>query len=127
METTTTFVLGILCGSFLLGIVYGVIGMLNMKKSQKQLQATVTNLQQEQDQLHHRIDEVLKDLDKQQVENQRDLDTRFNELHQVSDENRKYTDSRIDKTSDVLCQRMDILLNEGLKAYHGLEKQVPNK
>ncbi len=115
METTTTFVLGILCGSFLLGIVYGVIEMLKMKKSQKQLQATVTNLQQDRDQLHHRIDEVYKDLDKQQSENQRDLDSRFDEIHRTTDETRKYIDSRIDKSIDVLCQRMDILKDDIIK------------
>jgi len=119
METTTTFVLGILCGSFLLGIVYGVIGIVKMKKSQKQLQATVTDLNSGINDLHRRINELHKrftevifEENHKWIEKERELDTRFDEIHRTSDETRKYIDSRIDKSIDVLCQRMDILKDE---------------
>ena len=112
METTTTFVLGILCGSFLLGIIYGFIGIVRMKKSQKQLQATTENLIKDRDDLHRRIDEYINQISDYHNQQQRELDTRFDELHKISDDTKKYTDSRIDKTVDVLCQRMDIQQSE---------------
>ena len=123
METTTTFVLGILSGSFFLGMVYGVMGIVKMKKSQKQLQATVNSLEKIIDEIHGRIDftqNQIHHLDNETCQrlNRRDdiINQRIDEVmiktSRDNDEALRYVDSRIDKTIDVLQGNINSVYKE---------------
>jgi septal ring factor EnvC (AmiA/AmiB activator) len=118
---TLIFVLGTLSGLFLIGMVYAFVGVLKMSKQIKELQEEVHSI-------HRRIDETGDSL-------WRDMDTRFKEHEKHSDYiadqiNRKeevvhqriadlnsYVDSRIDKTVDALCLRIDVTMDEHKKEF----------
>jgi hypothetical protein len=123
METSTTFVLGILSGSFFLGMVYGVMGIVKMKKSQKQLQATVNSLEKQNEEVHGRIDSLLTEmhhLDNETCQrlNRRDdiinqrIDEAMIKTSRDNDEVLRYVDSRIDKTIDVLQGNINSVYKE---------------
>jgi gas vesicle protein len=88
---TTTFVLGILGGLFLVGIVYAFAGVLRMQKTVKQLAEDIPRI-------HREIDKKTDSL-------WRDTEKRFEDVMQYSDhltskinEVVSYVDSRIDKS-----------------------------
>jgi hypothetical protein len=135
METLLTFVLGALCGLFLIGMVYAFIGVLKMQKEIKKLQSDIRHYSSKlntvdheiharitkvDERAHRRIDETQRDRDDQIVDFRREVDNRFeetyrlmgannSEAHQRADEAFRYIDSRIDKAVTVLIQRMDMM------------------
>lgn len=135
---TLNFVLGALSGLFLVGIVYAFIGVLKMSKQIKDLKEEIQSINQGLGDTHRavdekndslwneidrRFDELHRSLDSRERDLTQDLDRRFEQIHHHSDylanevnrkhdETIKYTDSRIDKTIDALCLRMDAMLQE---------------
>ena len=123
METATTFVLGILSGSFFLWMVYGVMGIVKMKKSQKELQATVNSLEKNNEGIHQLIDECIHQMHRQDNEtcqrlNRRDdiINQRIDEVmiktSRDNDEAFRYVDKRIDKTIEVLQGNINSVYKE---------------
>jgi chromosome segregation ATPase len=130
---TLNFVLGALSGLFLVGIVYAFIGVLKMSKQIKDLKEEVQSINQSLSETHRTIDEKTDTLwtevdsrfththrliDDSERDLNQELDRRFEEIQRHSDylateinskidETTKYIDSRIDKTIDALCLRMD--------------------
>jgi gas vesicle protein len=89
---TTTFVLGILGGLFLVGIVYAFAGVLRMQKTVKHLAEDI-------------IPRIHREIDKKTDSLWRDTEKRFEDVMQYSDhltskinEVVSYVDSRIDKS-----------------------------
>ena len=125
---TLIFVLGTLSGLFLIGMVYAFVGVLKMSKQIKELQNEVHTI-------HKRIDETYDSLWRQ-------MDTRFHDYEKHSDYlsdqiNRKeeaihqriadlnsYVDSRIDKTVDALCVRMDVAIDEHNKEFEHVHLHI---
>jgi len=139
METTTTFVLGALCGLFLLGMVYAFIGVLKAQKEIKNLKHEYRYVKDQMDKMHndiyHMISNEIREVNDRIAEFRRDVDNMNEETHTIMgannsevhgriDEASRYIDSRLDKTIDALCTRMDTLLNDGLKAYHGTKEEL---
>ena len=146
METTITFVLGALCGLFLLGIVYAFIGVLKMQKQIKNQQQDFNHLQQQVDYLneqthliisenakevHGRLDEILRDLEQQRQDEVRRSNEDYQGLRKLLDDTNRYVDKRVDhcngisreyidkkieNTVDVLCTRMDLSKEQIIKS-----------
>ncbi len=138
METTIAFVLGITSGLLAIMLIGSFIGVLKMRKEVAGLKSDINSIYQTIGHVEsgfiHRIDEDIRNRDTQISEFRRDVDNRFEETYRVMgsnhsdvhhriDEVGRYVDKRIDKTVDTLSQRMDILLNDGLKAYHGTKEE----
>lgn len=130
---TLNFVLGALSGLFLVGIVYAFIGVLKMSKRIKNLQEEIQSINRELGETHHTIDEkndslwneldrriddvnrvienrerdLLQDIEKNFEDIRRHSDYLTDEVNKKQEEATKYIDSRIDKTIDALCMRMD--------------------
>jgi uncharacterized membrane-anchored protein YhcB (DUF1043 family) len=137
MEALLTFVLGILSGLFLLGIIYAFYGVLKTQRELKKLKETLNyyegklkdqevRLTKYREDLRRDMADLISDVRRQIDNRTEDLDKIIGsnnaDTHQRIDEVNRYIDSRIDKTVGVLCTRMDTLLNDGLKAYHGIKE-----
>lgn len=146
METTITFVLGALCGLFLLGMVYAFIGVLKMQKKIKvqhyefdHLHKQLNNIADEthrrittnEERAHQRMDEMLRDLEQQRQEGIRRSNDDYQNLRKLLDDTNRYVDKRVDNatttaaqyidkkienTVDVLCTRMDLNHDQLIKS-----------
>ena len=138
MEQTITFVLGATCGLGLFGLGYIIYIVLKMKKRVAALSENAQYIQQVMNgietSLHQRIDNTLKQCDDNQSYLYRHIDNRTEDLdkiigsnnadtHQRIGENynsvmnridnlNRYVDSRLDKTTDSLCLRMDTMFTQ---------------
>jgi hypothetical protein len=179
METTITFVLGLLSGTVPLGIAYAIWNALrvnknisNIKKDLQEIKETAWNRQQDTDgrfafrdraakeerqelertlddmrrnlyetihsvenngwkaaeEVHRRIDELISRLDKATTDTEAYTDSEVRNVLNLLDDTRsdindeyesikRYIDRRIDKTVDVLCERMDNLNNKSPFTY----------
>ena len=123
METALTFTLGILSGLFLIGMVYTFLGLLKMQKEHKKLLETINyldgNIKSQEGRLNTYRENIHRDTSDMFSDIRREMDNRHEELsivmgsnnseaHRRMDEIHRYIDSRIDKTVDALCTRMDI-------------------
>ena len=112
METNTIFVLGIVCGLALVGLVYLIIAVLKMKKEIKGLQDCVSNFERDYNhsivsiyseikdrssEIHKRIDDFIE----------RDYTVAATALENEILNNLKYTDSRFDKLISKMDERFD--------------------
>lgn len=124
METTITFVLGIVAGLLAVMLIGSFIGVLKMRKEVAGLKSDIHSIHQSlneiENSLHHRIDEENRNRDEQLSHLRRDVDNNLEDTHRVMganhsdahqriDEVSRYIDSRIDKTFDGLCLRMDTM------------------
>ena len=146
METTITFVLGALCGLFLLGMVYAFIGVLKMQKQIKNQRSEFDHLQKQvydlnekthliisesAKEVHSRLDEILRDLDQQRQDEVRRSNEDYQGLRKLLDDTNRYVDKRVDhcntisreyidkkieNTVDVLCTRMDLSKEQIIKS-----------
>lgn len=128
METTITFVLGALCGLFLLGMVYAFIGVLKTQKEIKNLKHdyryvkdqmgmmdnSIRNIIRKNDEsAHNRIEEILRDLDK------------INEqTHLIIGENAKEVHGRIDEILRGLEQQRQDEVRRSNDDYQNLRKML---
>lgn len=130
---TINFVLGALSGLFLVGIVYAFVGVLKMSKQIKNLQEEIQSINKDLGDTHRTIDvkndnlwneldqrindvnhvidnkerDLLQDIEKNFEDLRRHSDYLADEVNRKQEEVTKYIDSRIDKTIDALCMRMD--------------------
>lgn len=128
MEQIITFVLGITAGGLIITLISFLATVLKIKKE-------VATLHKNADELSKRIDDVqtevsrveetaykriredfrdlscrIEEIDREILAhvNKRDQDD-YNNLRALIEENSRYTDSRVDKTIDTLCLRMDTM------------------
>jgi hypothetical protein len=112
METNTIFVLGIVCGLALVGLVYLIIAVLKMRKEIKGLQNYISNherdynnsisstyseIKDRSNEIHKRIDDFIE----------RDYTVATTALENEILNNLKYTDSRFDKLISKMDERFD--------------------
>jgi len=146
METTITFVLGALCGLFLLGMVYAFIGVLKMQKQIKIQHAEFDHLHKQlnniaddthrrittnEERAHQRMDEMLRDLEQARQDEVRRSNDDYSNLRKLIDDLNRYVDKRVDNsttttvqyidkkienTVDVLCTRMDLNHDQLIKS-----------
>lgn len=146
METTITFVLGALCGLFLLGMVYAFIGVLKTQKEIKNLKHdyryvkdqmgmmdnSIRNIIRKNDEsAHNRIEEILRDLEQQRQDEVRRSNDDYQNLRKMLDDTNRYVDKRVDNSStntiqyidkkientvDALCTRMDLNNDQLIKS-----------
>ena len=146
METTITFVLGALCGLFLLGMVYAFIGVLKIQKQIKSIQGDIRHLNKQmntmdheihrrittiEERAHQRMDEILRDLEQVRQDEVRRSNDDYQNLRKMLDDTNRYVDKRVDNattasvqytdsklanTVDVLCTRMDLNLDQIIKS-----------
>jgi hypothetical protein len=146
METTITFVLGALCGLFLLGMVYAFAGVLKMQKKIKvqqhefdHLHKQLNNLADEthrritknEERAHQRMDEILREVEQARQDEVRRSNDDYSNLRKVIDDTNRYVDKRVDNatttavqyidkkienTVDVLCTRMDLNHDQLIKS-----------
>jgi hypothetical protein len=125
METMTiTFVLGALSGLFLLGMVYAFIGVLKTQKEIKNLKHDYRYVKDQMNMMHDDLQRTLsneiRDVNDRIADVRRELDNINEQTHTIMgannsdvhcriDEVSRYIDSRLDKTIDVLCTRMDTM------------------
>ena len=146
METTITFVLGALCGLFLLGMVYAFIGVLKMQKQIKNHETEISNIYTSlktnikdvhkladnlERELTNSIDEILRDLEQQRQDDVRRSNDDYQNLRKLLDDTNRYVDKRVDhcnatttqyidkkieNTVDALCTRMDLNQDQLIKS-----------
>ena len=146
METTITFVLGALCGLFLLGMVYAFIGVLKTQKEIKNLKHdyryvkdqmgmmdnSIRNIICKNDEnVHNRIEELLRDLEQQRQDEVRRSNDDYQNLRKLLDDTNRYVDKRVDNSTtntvqyidkkidgvvDILCTRMDLNNDQLIKS-----------
>ena len=118
---TLAFVLGSLSGLFLIGMVYSFLGVLKMSKRIKDLQDQLNDICREMDKIS---DNVWRDMDKRFTEHENHSDYLVNEINRKTDELNRYIDSRLDKTVDVLCTRMDAVMDEHKKEFEHVHLHI---
>ena len=147
---TLNFVLGALSGLFLVGIVYAFIGVLKMSKQIKDLKEEIQSINQNLSETHKAIDEktdtlwrevdsrfththrliddserdLNQELERRIEEIQRHSDYLATEINNKTDELNRYVDSRLDKTVDALCTRMDLVIDEHKKEYEHVHLHI---
>ena len=135
---TINFVLGALSGLFLVGILYAFIGVLKMSKRIKDLQEEIQSINRDLGDTHRTVDQkndnlwneldqrindvnriienreqdLLQDIEKNFEDVRRHSDYLADEVNRKQEEVTKYIDSRIDKTIEALCMRMDAKFQE---------------
>jgi hypothetical protein len=120
METIQTFVLGAASALALTGLGYIFISVLGMRKTVNKLKENSKDVEYKFDETRRIIDENLLDLEKQLHRRMddmcRDMERINSELRRSIDELNSYTDSRFDKTIDKLTKEVDIRCDEIIKA-----------
>jgi hypothetical protein len=117
---TLIFVLGTLSGLFLIGMVYAFVGVLKTSKQivelQNEVQAIITDMDSRFREYESHADYLANEINQKEDRINLRINKDFDQSMLRMDEISRYIDSRLDKTVDALCLRMDTLLQSGTKS-----------
>ena len=135
MEQTIQIVLGALGGSLITLVIYSYLEVLKMRKTIQEHNQEIKSIRVDLDNAINSLNErITREWDAQEISRhsshnalRRDFDNAIEETHRTMainnseahtrmDDLNRYVDSRIDKTIDVLCARMDAKPTKKAKA-----------
>lgn len=123
METLLPFVLGALCGLFLIGIIYIFYGVLKTQSELKKIKETLKSFENiittQEGQfikkyedinrdMHDMISDVRRQIDNRTEDIDKIISANYSDVHASIDKIYRYVDSRIDKTIDNLNTKKDL-------------------